>query len=143
LVLTTLAGPPGRLPWRVFLRAADQELATVLARVGLQLVFLASQEWQMVQAITVTLVRLVTQRRLLEWETAASSAARAERHGARGPRPFFREMASSQLLAGAGLVAVTAMRPAALQVALPVLLLWLLAPWLAFLLSRPVAPRRR
>ncbi len=142
LLLATLDGPERRLPWRVFLRAAGHELAVVLARVGLQLVFLANQAWQMVHAITVTLVRLVTKRRLLEWETAATSAARAARRGRRGPRPFVRAMAASPLLAVAGIVLVAAVRPRALPVALPVLLLWLLAPLLAYLLSRPVAPRQ-
>jgi len=142
LLLSTLDGPERRQPWRVFLRAAGHELAVVLARVGLQLVFLANQAWQMVHAITVTLGRLATRRRLLEWETAATSAARAARRGRRGPLPFVRAMAASPLLAVAGLVLVTAVRPGALPVALPVLLLWLAAPWLAYLLSRPVVPRQ-
>src|SRR6185503_5659508 len=107
----------------------------------LQLVFLASQAWEMVHAISVTLVRLVTKRRLLEWETAAASAARAARRGARGARPFLRAMAASPLLAVAGLVAVAAARPSALPVAAPILLLWLLAPVLAYVLSRPVVPQ--
>ncbi|HEV8632219.1 MAG TPA: glucoamylase family protein, partial [Thermoanaerobaculia bacterium] len=140
LLLATLRGPERRQPWRVFLRAAGDELAMVLARAGLQLVFLASQAWQMVHAITVTLARLVTQRRLLEWETAASSAARTARRGRRGLRPFLRAMAASPLLAVAGLVLAATLRPSALPVALPVLVLWLLAPLLAYLLSRPVAP---
>jgi len=60
----------------------------------LQITFLASQAWQMLHAITVTLVRLtVTQRRLLEWETAAASAARGARLLAlRGVRLFAGEM---------------------------------------------------
>jgi cyclic beta-1,2-glucan synthetase len=142
LLLETLDGPERRQPWRVFLRAAGDELALALARVSLQVVFLASQAWQMVHAITVTLVRLVTRRRLLEWETTASSTARARRRGGRGPRPFLRAMAASPLIAVAALVLVATVRPAALPAALPVLLLWLLAPLFAYLLSRPVAPRQ-
>ena len=141
-LLTALGGPERRLPWRVFLRDAGEELAVALARVALQLVFLASQAWQMVHAITVTLVRLVTQRRLLEWETAAHTAVRARRWSRRGLRPFARAMAASPLLAAAGVALVAAARPGALPVASPILLLWLLAPWLAYLLSRPVAPRQ-
>ncbi|HVS12514.1 MAG TPA: glucoamylase family protein [Thermoanaerobaculia bacterium] len=143
LLRSILEGPARRQPWRVFLRAAGDDLEVALGQVGLQLVFLASQAWQMVHAITVTLVRLVTHRRLLEWETAASSDARAALRGAGGPRPFLRAMAASPLLALAALVGVAAVRPAALPVALPVLVLWLLAPLLAYLLSRPVAPPRR
>ena len=142
LLLEILRGPERREPWRVFLRAAGDDLSVALARAGLQLVFLASQAWQMVHAITVTLVRLVTRRRLLEWETAAASTARAARRGGRGPRPFLRAMAASPLLAAAALLLVWAARPAALPAALPVLALWLLAPLLAYLLSRPVPVRR-
>ncbi|HXT21485.1 MAG TPA: glucoamylase family protein, partial [Thermoanaerobaculia bacterium] len=142
LLLGILAGPERQQPARVFLRAAADELAVVLARAGLQLVFLASQAWQMVHAISVTLVRLVTKRRLLEWETAAASAARAARRAARGAWPFLRAMAASPLLAIVGLALVAALRPGALPVAGPILLLWLLAPPLAYLLSRPVAPRQ-
>ena len=43
----------------------------------LQLAFLANQAYEMLHAITVTLVRLgITKHRLLEWETAAASAHR-------------------------------------------------------------------
>ena len=57
-----------------------EELRTALAQVALQLTFLAYHACEMVHAIGLTLVRLaVTQRRLLEWETAAGQAARAAR----------------------------------------------------------------
>ena len=56
-------------------------------------VFLANQAYQMVHAITVTLVRLgITQRRLLEWETAAASAHRG---GQPRVAVFVREMIAS------------------------------------------------
>ena len=54
-----------------------EDANTALAQTGLQLTFLASQAWERVHAIGLTLVRLAaTQRRLLEWETAAASAER-------------------------------------------------------------------
>ncbi|HVS16357.1 MAG TPA: glucoamylase family protein, partial [Thermoanaerobaculia bacterium] len=142
LLLELLAGPDRHQPWRVFLHSVGDDLAVALARVGLQLVFLASQAWQMVHAITVTLVRLVTRRRLLEWETAAASAARSAHRGGGGPRPFLLGMAASPLLAAATLLLIAVTRPAALPIASPVLALWFLAPLLAYLLSRPVPPRR-
>jgi cyclic beta-1,2-glucan synthetase len=143
LLVTTLFGPERQLPWRSFLSLAGDELATVLARVGLQVVFLANEAWQRLHAILVTLVRLVTRRRLLEWETAAVSATRASRRSGRGPGPFLRAMVASPLLAAGGAALVTAVRPSALPVAAPVLVLWLSAPLLAWVLSRPVTPRRR
>ena len=85
---------PAQQPWRVFLRGVAEELATAL-RAGARctLAFLAYQAWR--DGCTrsrVTLVRLaITQRRLLEWETAA--ARRRARAGvARGAalRAFLR-----------------------------------------------------
>jgi cyclic beta-1,2-glucan synthetase len=88
----------------------------------------------------VTLVRLgVTHRRLLEWETMAASAARG---GAPRPSGFLRGMLAGPIIAIVAAAATMAVRPAALPVAAPVLLLWLVAPWIAFALSRPLATRR-
>ena len=55
----------------------------------------------MAHAIALTLVRLViTQRRLLEWETAAAAAARAAGLSVRaGALLFLAEMAASPLIA--------------------------------------------
>jgi cyclic beta-1,2-glucan synthetase len=142
LVLATLGGPPSQQPWRVFLRAVREDAATALAQAGLQLTFLASQAWERVHAIGLTLVRLTaTQRRLLEWETAAASADRG-RDGD-GARAFLREMIASPLVALSGFVLVAAARPGALAVAGPVLALWGMAPFVAHALSRPVPERRR
>ena len=52
------------------------DVETAFAQAALTLVLLAYHAWEMMHAIILTLVRLViTQRRLLEWETAASVAA--------------------------------------------------------------------
>ena len=141
LLLGALRGPQRHEPWRVFARTLRGEVATALVRVGLQVALLPSSAWQMAHAITVTLVRLMTRRRLLEWETAAASAARAARAGRAGALVFYREMAASPLVALAGAALVWAARPSALPVAAPVLALWLLAPLVAWLLSRPVPER--
>ena len=91
-------------------------------------------------AIGVTLVRLgVTHRRLLEWETAAASAARggtvrldvvrqghAREPGDRRWRRFPRW---------------PIWRPSALPLALPIAAAWVAAPVVAFALSRPTARR--
>jgi cyclic beta-1,2-glucan synthetase len=139
----TLAGPAPRQPWGPFLRAAGDEAATALARVALQLTFLANQAYAMSHAALVTLVRLaVTRRRLLEWETAAASGARsAARSSGSRRRSFLRGMAASPALAAVGLALVVALRPAALAVAGPLLLLWVLAPLVAHRLSQPIPSR--
>jgi cyclic beta-1,2-glucan synthetase len=140
LLLGALHGPQQRQTWSVFLRGVVEEVETALARAALQLAFLASEAAEMAHAIGLTLVRLLlTQHRLLEWETAAASAARVAR---RGPRAFLRAMISSPAAALLGIALVATARPAALPVALPVLTLWLAAPAVAWLLSRPAAPRR-
>ena len=75
----------------------------------------------MVHAIALTLMRLLfTQRRLLEWETAAAAAARAAGLSARSDVLLFvGEMAASPLIALVVLVIVAGARPAALPVAAP------------------------
>jgi hypothetical protein len=94
----------------------------------------------MAHAIVLTLVRLViTQRRLLEWETAAAAAARAAGLSARaGALLFLLDMAASPVVAMVFLAMIVATRPDALAVASPFLALWLAAPLVAYWLSQPV-----
>ncbi|MDQ3168543.1 MAG: DUF3131 domain-containing protein, partial [Acidobacteriota bacterium] len=122
--------------WRLFLRAAGEDLSTAAAQAGLQLAFMAYEAWERAHAIAITLVRLgVTQRRLLEWETAAASAART---GPPRQFAFVKGMAASPVVALAALLLTAWLRPAALPLALPITSLWLAAPWIAFGLSRPI-----
>ncbi len=144
LLLETSAGPRPQQPWHVFLRAAWEDWKTALAQVSLQLTFLASQAYERAHAIALTLVRLTaTQRRLLDWETAAASAARGSGLAKRiGARLFLVEMIASPVIALGSLLLVALARPGALLVALPILALWAAAPLIAYALSQPVAPRR-
>ncbi|MCU0240962.1 MAG: carbohydrate-binding protein, partial [Vicinamibacteria bacterium] len=145
LLLTTSAGPRPQQPWRVFLRAAWEDLKVAFARAVLQLTLVANQAYEMVHAIVVTLVRLIfTKRRLLEWETAAVSAMRSSGLSRRaGVKVFLLQMAASPTLALVGLASILILRPAALMTAAPVLALWTVAPLIALRLSRPVSARRR
>ncbi len=141
LALTTVGGPPPQQPWRVFFGVVREDASTVLAQTGLQLTFLASEAWERLHAIGLTLVRLAgTQRRMLEWETASASA---ELGRARSGAPaFVMEMIASPIIALLGLALVAVARPAGLAPALPVLFLWAAAPLVAYVLSRPVPERR-
>ena len=140
LALKTVIGPPPQQPWRVFLRLVREDANTAVAQAALQLTFLATQAWERVHAIGLTLVRLAaTKRRLLEWETAAASAERGRHRD--GASAFVMEMIASPLLGSFGLVLVAIARPAALPAAVPVLLLWVAAPIIAHALSRPVPQR--
>ena len=143
LALEAAAGPRAQQPWRAFLRGVREDAGSGVARVVLQLAFLANQAYEMVHAVVVTLVRLVfTRRGLLEWETSAASAARGTgTRGGAGARPFLVEMAASPAIAAAGLLLVSAFRPGALLVAAPILALWAAAPFIANVLSR--TPVRR
>ena len=140
LALEVLQGPKPGEAWGLFLRTAAEDLKTAGARVGLQLTFMAHDASERVHAIGITLVRLgVTRRSLLEWETMAATAVRG------GPvqlRAFVSGMLASPVLALATFAGIVLLRPAALAVAAPVLALWAAAPWIAFVLSRPVPERR-
>src|SRR2546426_2563651 len=115
------AGPAPQQPWGVFLRILSEDVKTAGAQTLLQVTFLAYHAYEMAHAIALTLVRLViTQRRLLQWETAAAPPARA---AALTPRPaaflFLAEMAASPFIAPILLVLIAAARPSSLAVAGP------------------------
>ncbi|HEV3029907.1 MAG TPA: hypothetical protein VG457_20175, partial [Planctomycetota bacterium] len=134
-----LASPPQRRPALVMLRGALQDLGLALAQVLLQITFLVYQSYRMLHAVAVTLVRLlVTRRSLLEWETAASAAARAARlRGRNGLLLFFIELASSPIAAVALFLLLWMAHRRALPVAVPFLALWLTGPLIAWWLSLP------
>ena len=144
--LHTLAGAAraqGKAPLAVFAREELDTLRTAFAQALIRVSFLAYRAADMLHAIALTLVRLVvTQRRLLEWETAATAMARGAGHrGIAGLRPFLVEMAASPIVAVGLGITIAALRPANLPTALPLLGLWLVAPGFAYLLSRPVRQR--
>ena len=140
LRLFQLLGGPARLEsGPAFLRTTIEDLTTDLVRVGLQLAFLANQAYEMLHAITVTLVRLgITKHRLLEWETAAASS-----HRGGPPRltVFVKDMIASPLIAVGSVALVLLVRPHALLASMPVLAVWAAAPLIAYALSRPVPTR--
>ena len=132
-------------PARVHLRGVLEDLAAAGAQALLTLVLLAQRAWETIHAIALTLVRMaVTQRRLLEWETAASQAARAAGLLSEGVRSFVVQMAASPLVAVSVLALTAATRPRALPLALPFAALWIAAPIVAYWLSGPrQTPGRR
>ncbi len=109
-------------------------LDNTAAQAALSAALLADQARLLVDAISRTLIRLcVTRRNLLEWETAAA----AEQRLGNGLASFLRQMWFSPALAVAlGLVLAFA-RPDALLAAAPFLIAWLVAPFVAFWVSRP------
>ena len=133
-------GPRRGQGMRLFLRSFGDDLETDLARLSLQLIFVAYHAWDMVNAVGITLARLVSRRgRFLQWETAAAVAQRTRKLDVRG---FYDSMRSSPTIATIGLLGAVAVRPAALPVALPILALWFAAPLIAYALSKPVPSSR-
>ena len=140
-----LGGPRKAQSLPVFFGNLRQDAATALAQTALSVTFLAYHAFETTHAIVLTLVRLVvTKRRLLEWETAASAAARATGLvGRKGVRQFLVDMASSPAIAAAVALAIAFRDPQALGVAAPFLFVWLVAPVVAYWLSVPAGPRVR
>jgi len=138
-LLRFLRGPAPQQTLTVYFRLAIDDLLTAAGQVLLLVAFLPHQAYQMVDAIAVTLVRMViTKRRLLEWETAAAVSARlVGLSGGLKLRRFLAEMAASPAAAFAIGSTIFAARPSALYVAGPFLLLWMIAPAVAWGLSRP------
>ena len=97
--------------------------------------------------------RAAARDRRSRWSASASPAGACWSGRRRPPAPpaaarcswraFLRGMVASPLLALATLLVVVLVRPAALPIALPVLALWVAAPWIAYALSRPTTSQRR
>ena len=135
LLGNALWGDSGRA-WRTTV----DDLRMDAARLCLQVTFLANHAYEMLHAITLTLVRIgITKHQLLEWETAAASAHRG---GAPRLAGFLRDMIASPTIGLTALTLILTMRPEALAVAVPVLVLWFTAPLFAYAVSQPVPTRR-
>jgi cyclic beta-1,2-glucan synthetase len=119
---------------RSHFRAVGADFSLAAAHVGLGFMFLAHQAWLMGDAILRTLTRLyATRRNLLEWTTAAQAKARPDLDFA----GFYRQMAGGVAIAAAAAVLVFALKPSAGWIASPFIVLWLLSPVVARLISLP------
>ena len=119
---------------RSHLRAVGSDVALAAAQVGFDVTLLAHQAWLMVDAIVRTLARLyVTRRNLLEWKTAAQAKAG---HDLDLPR-FFWHMTGGVAIAAATAVLVLSVKPGAIWIAAPFVILWLLSPLVARWVSLP------
>jgi cyclic beta-1,2-glucan synthetase len=113
---------------RDHVRSERDNLASSLHQVLLHSTFLAHQSVVMVDAIARTLARLVTKRRLLEWETAADTAARLQ-----GEWPLvLRRMWVAPAMAIVLAAVVVTLQPSSALWALPVLTLWAISPYFAY-----------
>ncbi len=118
------------------LRKSREGLPAVIGQVLMDIVFLAYRSSVLLDAIGRTLARLfVSRRKLLEWETAASTE---QRLGTDLPH-FIKGMGAGPALSVAIGVLVAVLHPGAMVAALPLLAAWFVSPWAAYLLSRPAA----
>jgi len=130
---------PRGVPWTSHLRNVWGDALRSTAQVALTIAFLPHQAYLMLDAVARTLARmLVTRRKLLEWVTAAQ----AERRLGRGPAEFWRRMLSAPLIAAGLLGLIAWVAPGRLPEAAPFLLVWLLSPLIAYLVSEPLPARR-
>jgi cyclic beta-1,2-glucan synthetase len=122
------------------LRGVFGSFGRQLGQIALTVAFLPYDAFISLDAIGRTLLRLlVTRKRLLEWQTS-SDAERTSRTDLAG---FYATMWIAPAVALVTGVFLAATQPAQLPVALPILGLWLAAPWIAWWISQPIEPRRR
>jgi cellobiose phosphorylase len=88
-------------------------------------------------AILRTAGRLVTHKRLLEWNPSSDS----DRHRRTDLAASYRTMWIAPVLAGAAVIDLTLSRPVTLAVAGPILGLWFVSPFIAWWMSRSFARR--
>jgi cyclic beta-1,2-glucan synthetase len=119
-----------------------QRLSDQTGRWLLLLIFLPHDAAVAADAIVRTLVRVfLTRRRLLQWTSAAHTS---EQLAAGDTRRFiWREMWIAPALASVALAAILTLRPHALPSALPLLVMWLTAPEVAYCLGHPRPTRGR
>jgi hypothetical protein len=133
--LAGVFGKPADLPWAMHLRGAARSCGRQICQVFLTLAFLPYDAFISLDAIGKTLLRLlVTHKRLLEWQTSSDSerTTRADLAG------FYATMWVAPAIAAATGLFLAALQPAQLSLALPILGLWLAAPWIAWRVSQPI-----
>ena len=111
-----------------------------LGRCVLAVAFLAHEAAVAVDAVFRVLVRMtITRKRLLQWTSAAHTAFTLEAQSSRSL--LWKEMLASPVLSSGIAALVVWLRPSALPVAAPLLVLWWLAPEIARSVSRPSPAR--
>ncbi|HTN50234.1 MAG TPA: glucoamylase family protein [Burkholderiaceae bacterium] len=118
-----------------WLRSLRSDLVSALARAGVTLALLPHRAWLTGDAIARTLIRLARHRNLLEWNTSAQVQAAARLSA----RSFVANMLAATLTIPAIGVAAYAAHPDQFGLVLPFLVLWLLAPLIAWRISTPPA----
>ncbi|PYS70370.1 MAG: hypothetical protein DMF69_13810, partial [Acidobacteria bacterium] len=152
LALVTLALPvylhvtsgllthPRGIPWTSHFWSIWGDFRTSTAQFVLTLVLLPHQAYLMADAIVRTLYRqFISRKKLLQWV----SAAETERSSRQDFASFVVFMLPAVLLAIAALLLTVFLKPLAVPVIAVPALLWVLSPLIAYLVSKPIIPKRK
>jgi hypothetical protein len=127
---------PRERAWAMHLDTALKSLGRQLAEVGLRLSTLPYHAVNNLDAILVSGGRMLfTRRGLLLWHTPGY----ARRNGRTTVADFMQEMWVAPLFAVAGIAGLALTHPGEMFVSGPVLLLWLVSPFVGWWISRPLA----
>ncbi len=149
LVWTLLALLPSALPiaaqtvrqgkhnhGRLTLKQLLEPTRLPLTRWALVVLFLPYEALLMLGAILTTLGRLlIARKKLLQWTTAANAA---RSFGLNARYETWGEMAAALVFTALLGISIAFFNPTALWVALPLLVAWLIAPQIAYVISQPV-----
>jgi len=125
------------LPLRMHVRKVAASCGQKSGQILLALAFLPYHAFLSLDAIGRTLLRLVTRRRLLEWQTSCDS----ERAKTKSLAGFFVTMWIVPSVAMASGIYLAFQQPDQLIMMLPLLALWITAPWIAWWISQPIQPQ--
>jgi cyclic beta-1,2-glucan synthetase len=139
-VATGLLIHPRGIPWTSHFWSLWGDFRTNTAQIALSFVFLAHQAWLMCDAIVRALYRqLISRRKLLEWV----SAAEAEKSVRNDVGSFVRFMLPALVLTLIALALTISLKPAGLPVMGTLFVVWILSPFIAYLVSKPRPAERK
>ena len=123
-----------RMDWMLHMRLNLEAAQRRIQQTTLLLVMLPFEGWQNLDAIARAIWRMLTRSgKLLEWVTDGST----RRTGSQSVAGFYRLMWPAPIFALATAAALAFHAPRALYIAGPLLLIWLVSPWIAAVISRP------
>ncbi len=137
-ILTTALGMLARATSKDDLRLSVRPLWKSAMRWLLQLAFLPYEALINAHAIGITLVRLITRRRLLQWVTAAHAARLLGENVS--TETIMQQIMPSMIVLVPIVLLTVWIHPTAMLVALPLWLLWASAAEIARLIGRPTVP---
>lgn len=134
-LITSAFSKPPSAPWPRHLLAVLHQARTNLAHFALTVDFYVYRASLAVHAIVATLIRMyISHRHLLEWVTANE----AQRKLGNSLPAFMREMWLSPLVALLIAIGIVLTDPSTLPLAIVLLLAWVLAPTIAYWVSKPI-----